>query len=310
MINVLFSDRDENWAAWEAPLRTAFESANVKVDLHRSYETPEQVDYVVYSPASPLQDFQPYTNLKAVLSMWAGVESIEGNQTLNVPLARMVDPGLTEGMLEYVTGHILRYHLGMDQHIHNTDAWQPETSPPLARSRNIGFLGLGALGLACAEAAQRLNFNVEGWSRNAKTLDNLTTHHGNDGLKTLLNRSEILVLLLPLTDETRDLMNAETLNMLPKGACIINPGRGPLIVDEDLVDALNKGHLAHATLDVFRKEPLTQDHPFWTHPKVTITPHIAAETRPETAAHVIAENIQRSQAGRPLLNLVDRSAGY
>jgi len=266
MINVLFSDRDENWAAWEAPLRTAFESANVKVDLHRSYETPEQVDYVVYSPASPLQDFQPYTNLKAVLSMWAGVESIEGNQTLNVPLARMVDPGLTEGMLEYVTGHILRYHL--------------------------------------------LNFNVEGWSRNAKTLDNLTTHHGNDGLKTLLNRSEILVLLLPLTDETRDLMNAETLNMLPKGACIINPGRGPLIVDEDLVDALNKGHLAHATLDVFRKEPLTQDHPFWTHPKVTITPHIAAETRPETAAHVIAENIQRSQAGRPLLNLVDRSAGY
>jgi len=267
MINVLFSDRDENWAAWEAPLRTAFESANVKVDLHRSYETPEQVDYVVYSPASPLQDFQPYTNLKAVLSM-------------------------------------------MDQHIHNTDAWQPETSPPLARSRNIGFLGLGALGLACAEAAQRLNFNVEGWSRNAKTLDNLTTHHGNDGLKTLLNRSEILVLLLPLTDETRDLMNAETLNMLPKGACIINPGRGPLIVDEDLVDALNKGHLAHATLDVFRKEPLTQDHPFWTHPKVTITPHIAAETRPETAAHVIAENIQRSQAGRPLLNLVDRSAGY
>lgn len=310
MINVLFSDRDESWAQWQAPLQSAFNSAGLDVELHRSYDIPETVEYVVYSPASPLQDFSPYQNLKAVLSMWAGVESIEGNQTLKAPLARMVDPGLTEGMVEYVTGHILRYHLGMDQHIHNKASWQPETAPPLARSRTIGFLGLGALGLACAKAAGALNFNVQGWSRTEKTLDNMITHHGNDGLKTILGRAEILVLLLPLTDGTRDLINAETLNMLPKGSCIINPGRGPLIVDEDLIEALDRSHLSHATLDVFRTEPLPQDHPFWTHPKVTVTPHIAAETRPQTAAHVIAANILRCENGLPLQNLVDRKAGY
>ncbi len=310
MINVLFSDADAAWAKWEAPLHTAFKAANLNVSLHRSYENPDQVDYVIYSPSSPLQDFAPYTRLKAVLNIWAGVETIENNQTLKVPLARMVDPGLTEGMVEYVTGHILRHHLGMDFHIHNKSEWNEDTSPPLARSRTVGFLGLGALGLACAKAAQALNFNVEGWSRNPKALDTMTTHHGEEGLTTLLNRSEILVLLLPLTSGTRDLMNAERLAQLPEGASIINPGRGPLIVDDALIEALNSDHLAHATLDVFREEPLPQDNPFWAHPKVTITPHIAAETRPETAAHVIADNITRGETGQPFLNLVDRSAGY
>lgn len=310
MLNILFSDRDEKWSEWEAPLRRALQSAGFQAHLHRSYDAPAEVDYVVYSPASPLQDFAPYTRLKAVLSMWAGVESIQGNDTLTVPLARMVDPGLTEGMVEYVTGHILRYHLGLDQHINSDRAWKPETSPKLARSRNVGFLGLGALGLACAEAAMALNFNVEGWSRSPKAHPKMRTHHGDDGLNALLNRSEILVLLLPLTDGTTDLIDERRLGQLPKGAFLINPGRGPLIVDEDLIEALDRGQIAHATLDVFREEPLPASNPFWAHGKVTVTPHIAAETRAETAALVIVENIRRSEAGEPLLNLVDRNAGY
>jgi len=309
-LDILFSDRDERWAEWQKPLRKALDDAGLKAQLHRSYETPEAVDYVVYSPASPLQDFTPYRRLKAVLSMWAGVETIEGNQTLKVPLARMVDPGLTTGMVEYVMGHILRYHLGMDQHINSDGTWRPETSPPLAMSRNVGFLGLGALGLASAKAAQSFGFNVEGWSRSQKSVDGMMTHHGPDGLEALLGRTDILVLLLPLTDETHDLLDRTRLSQLRKGAFIINPGRGPLIVDEDLIASLDDGQIAHATLDVFRQEPLPKAHPFWSHPNVTVTPHIAAETRAETAAQVIVENIKRSEAGKPLLNVVDRSAGY
>ena len=309
-VNILFSDNDAEWANWEAPLRRDLDKAGIKANLHRSYDHPDQVDYIVYSPASPLQDFAHFVNLKAVLSMWAGVEKIEGNQSLKVPLARMVDPGLTMGMVEYVTGHVLRYHLGLDQHITHDGTWRPETSPPLAPSRTVGFLGLGALGLACARAVNALNFKVEGWSRNPKSLPDLTTHHGEDGLRDILRHSDILVLLLPLTDGTRDLMNAERLAMLPKGARLINPGRGPLIVDEDLIAALDSGQIAHATLDVFRVEPLPPAHPFWHHPNVTVTPHIAADTRAETAAGVIVENIRRSIAGEPLLNQVDRDQGY
>ena len=309
-LSILFSDTDANWSTWETPLREALAESGISADLHRSYDTPERVDYVVYAPSSPLQDFSPYTRLKAVLSMWAGVESIQGNQTLTVPLARMVDPGLTEGMVEYVTGHILRYHLGIDRHITSNDRiWRPDVAPPLARNRRVSILGLGSLGMACANAAKGLGFDVAGWSRTPKTIDAFKTFSGKGGLVEILKRADILVLLLPLTDETEDLINRETLSLLPNDAVLINPGRGHLIVDEDLLDALEH-NLAHATLDVFRTEPLPSDHPFWDHPRITVTPHIAAETRPATAARVIAQNIKRAENGQELLHLVDRQAGY
>ncbi len=309
-LNILFSDRDEAWTKWEGPLRAELHAAGITANVHRSYDTPQSVDFVIYSPASPLQDFSPYTNLKAVLSMWAGVESIQDNRTLTVPLTRMVDPGLTEGMVEYVTGHMLRHHLGLDRHIKSSGTWMPKNAPPLARNRTVGFLGLGALGAACAQAAARLNFDVHGWSRTPKSVAGLTCHDGEEGLGKILSLSEILVLLLPLTDQTRDLMNAHRLSLLPKGACLINPGRGHLIVDDDLIAALDTGQIAHATLDVFRQEPLPSSHVFWSHPGITVTPHIAAETRAETAAKVIVENIIRAQKGQPLLHQVDRTSGY
>lgn len=310
-LNILYSDSDANWLLWKPHLENGFATAGIEIDLHRSYANPENVDYVIYSPASPLQDFSSYTKLKAVLSTWAGVETIEGNRTLTVPLARMVDPGLTEGMVEYVVGHVLRHHLDIDTHINPPDhSWRVETSPPLARSRNVGILGIGALGAACASALLNLNFKVHGWSRNPKNLDGVTCYNGTNGLSEILSKSDILVTLLPLTDDTRDLLDCAKLQLLPKNACIINPGRGPLIVDEDLLFCLDNGTLKHATLDVFRTEPLPQDHPFWTHPKITVTPHIAAETRAETAAGVIVANVKRCEAGEPLLYLVDRYAGY
>ncbi len=288
-----------------AALREAGLEANVVLDAD-----PARVDYVIYAPSAPLQDFTPFTRTKAVLSLWAGVERIVGNETLTQPLCRMVDPGLTEGMVEWVVGHSLRHHLGMDRHIVNPDhIWDP-TCPPLARERPVTILGLGALGAAAAQALTALNFPVTGWSRTPKQIGGLRCHSGQDGLQAALTGAHIVITLLPRTPETENILNATSLGWLGRGAVILNPGRGALIDDKALLAALNTGQVGHATLDVFRTEPLPPDHPFWSHPKVTVTPHIAADTRAVTAARVVAENIRRSETGAPLLHLVDRARGY
>ena len=297
------------WPEYQTLLPQALAEAGVNAKIVTEAD-PALVDYIVYAPSAPLQDFAPYTRCKAVMSLWAGVERIVGNQTLTQPLTRMVDPGLTEGMVEWVVGHALRHHLGMDRHIVNPDRIWDATCPPLARERPVAMLGLGALGLAAARALQSLNFPVTGWSRTQKTIPGLPCLSGEDGLHQALSTAAIVVTLLPKTPETENLLNARTLAYLPKGAFILNPGRGPLIDDDALLAALNSSQVAHATLDVFRTEPLPKDHPFWSHPSVTVTPHIAADTRPITAAGVLVENIRRAEAGQPLLHLVDRSLGY
>ena len=310
MPNVLFAGTEENWETYRKLIPEALAARGIKARFGRDLP-PEEVDYIVYSPLGPVQDFAPFTRLKAVLSLWAGVEKIVGNESLTVPLCRMVDTGLKQGMAEWVAGHCLRYHLGMDAHIVNpSGAWSSGMAPPLAQDRTIGILGLGALGKACAAALTCLGFKVAGWSRSLKEIGGVDCYAGVEGLSTLLAQSEILVLLLPQTPETTHIINAETLAKLPQGARLLNPGRGPLIDDTALMEALNAGHIAHATLDVFAVEPLPQNHPYWAHPNVTVTPHIASETRPKTAAEVVAENVARGESGKPLLNIVDRRLGY
>lgn len=295
------------WDEYRPSLLAAF--GGMGVDLVTE-AAPETVDYIIYAPSSPLQDFTPYTRCKAVLSLWAGVERIVGNATLTQPLCRMVDPALTEGMVEWVVGHALRHHLGMDRHIVNPGrVWDP-TCPPLARERPVAMLGMGELGTAAARALAALNFPVTGWSRSEKRVDGIKTHHGEAGLEAALRGAAIVVTLLPKTPETENLLDARRLAMLPRGAAILNPGRGAIIDDAALLAALDSGQVGHATLDVFRVEPLPQDHPYWAHPRVTVTPHIAADTRPASSAHVIAENVRRGEAGEELLNLVDRKRGY
>lgn len=308
MTVVLFAAGAALWPEYEAPLRAAFAKAGLAADLVTE-AAPETVDCIVYAPSSPLQDFAPFTTCRLVQNLWAGVERIVGNATLTQPLCRMVDPGLTEGMVEYVVGHVLRHHLGMDKFIHGAPGWD-QVVPPLARERRVTLLGLGALGLACATALRALNFQVEGWSRTAKTGLPFPAHHGEAGLETALRRTDILVTLLPRTPETENLMNARRIALLPPGAVIINPGRGALIDDDALLAALDAGAVGHATLDVFRQEPLPADHPYRHHPRVTVTPHIAADTRASTAAQVVAENLRRAMAGEPLLHQVDRARGY
>lgn len=308
MINVLFAARPERWDSYAAPLQAAFSEAGLSVTLSQDLPA-DSVDYIIYAPNSDLRDFTPYTRCKAVLSLWAGVEAIVSNETLTQPLCRMVDHGLTRSMVEWVTGHVLRYHLDIDENLANQSSWEPRV-PPLAQDRPIGILGLGALGAACAEALTGLNFPVLGWSRAPKEIANISCHHGAAGLAEVLQNVQIVVLLLPDTPATTNILNAQTLALLPRGARLLNPGRGPLIDDAALLAALDRGQIAHATLDVFRQEPLPADNPYWAHPKVTVTPHIAAETRPSTASQVIAQNISRNETGAPLLHLVDRNLGY
>jgi len=309
MPNVLFAARSERWAQYETPLRDAFDEAGVEVDLRLDFP-PDDVDYIIYAPNSDVQDFAPYTRLKAVMNLWAGVEQVVGNPTLTVPLTRMVDPALTQGMVEWVTGHTLRHHLGMDAHIHAAPGTWDNAAPPVAWERKVTILGLGELGRACAESLVRLGFQVSGWSQSPKEIEGVTAYHGRDGLHAALSGAQIVVLLLPDTPQTENTLNANTLALLAKGAVILNPGRGPLIDDKALLTALDTDQVGHATLDTFRIEPLPADHPYWHHAKVTVTPHIASETRALWSSKTIAENIRRGEAGEPFLHLVDRQRGY
>ncbi len=308
---ILFSAPAGQWPLWRPHLLAAFAEAGLDAALTDDPAGPWTFDYLVYQPGGPVTDFTPFTRIRAVLSLWAGVERIVGNPTLLVPLCRMVDPGLTRGMVEWVTGHVLRYHLGIDAHVLGQDGvWRHGEVPPLAPGRTVAILGLGELGRAVAVTLQSLGFDVRGWSRRPKELPGIITLSGDDGLAAVLREAEIVVTLLPATPDTDGLIDARRLALLPPGARLLNPGRGGLIDDAALLEALDSGQLAHATLDVFREEPLPAGHPFWANPRITVTPHVAAETRPETAALTVAENVRRGEAGEPFLHVVDRAAGY
>jgi glyoxylate/hydroxypyruvate reductase A len=311
MTRILFAAREDRWAQYEAPLRAALSEAGITARLDCDLTAPEQVDFIVYAPNGPVTDFTPFTGLKAVLNLWAGVEDVVGNHTLTVPLARMVDEGLTEGMVEWCVGHTLRHHLGLDRQITSQDGvWRHfEWIPPLARDRKVCVLGMGVLGGAVARALATLNFQVSGYSRTPKDLPGIACFSGST-VEQALTDAEIAIALLPHTPATEGVIDAQALAAMAPGAVLLNPGRGGLIDDAALLAALDTGQIGHATLDVFRTEPLPADHSYWAHPKVTVTPHIASETRPQTAARVIAENIRRGIAGIPLLHLVDRTAGY
>lgn len=307
-LNLLFVGSDDDWAEFGPSLRTSLAALPMAHDLARDHK-PEQTDYIVMAGSNIIRDFTPFTRCKALLRLWAGVEDIVRNDTITFPICRMVGGGLDAGMVEWVTAHTLRHHIGMDAHIHGQDGiWRGKVVPPLASERPVTILGLGALGAACAQALTALGFPVTGWSRSPKDVPNVRCLSGP--IIQALDGAQIVVLLMPLTPETKHILNANTLSHTAKGAFLLNPGRGPLINDEDLLVALDAGHIAHATLDTFRVEPLPVDHPYWSHPQVTVTPHIASATRAHIAADVITENIRRGETGKPFLHRVDPSAGY
>lgn len=310
-LNILFSASESDWRHYQPHLQSALAEHFIDAKITTLPNDPGAFDFVIWSPASPLQDFAPFTNLKAIFSLWAGVEKVAHNDTIKVPLCRMVDPGLTQGMVEWVCGQVLRHHLGLDRHILQQDGiWRHDNIPPLARDRKIGILGLGELGGACAQALAGLGFQVAGWSNSSKNVPFVSSLTGADGLQTILAQSEILVLLLPLTPGTENIINKDSIAKMRSGAFLINAGRGHLIDDSALLSALDSGQIAHATLDVFRQEPLPLSHPFWSNENITVTPHMAAETRPESSSHTIAGQIRRWFDGKPLQHTVNWSVGY
>jgi glyoxylate/hydroxypyruvate reductase A len=228
-----------------------------------------------------------------------------------VPLVRLVDRLLTNRMTEFVTLAVLRHHRRALEYgaLQAEGRWQPLTPPDTERT-TVGILGLGEMGRASAAMLRSFGFQVVGWSRTAKRLPGVTAHHGTAGLEAVLRASRILVSLLPLTPETTGLLNARTLALLPRGASLVCAGRGAHLVDEALLAALDSGHIAGATLDVFNDEPLPPEHPYWSHPRVVVTPHVASETNPRSAAGVVADSIRRFEAGEPVANVVDRARGY
>ena len=310
MTTILFAAKSERWITYEPCLRDALEEAGLGHARLTTEADAAEVDYIVYAPNSGLTDFTPFTRLKAVLNLWAGVEDVVGNQTLTVPLARMVDDGLTEGMVEWVTGHVLRHHLGIDTHIHGQDGlWRTDSTPPLARDRTVAILGLGVLGTACAQMLASLNFRTLGWSRSPKAVPGVICYHGAEGLRGALREAQIVVLLLPDTPATENTLNAETLALMPKGAVILNPGRGPIIDDDALLAARSPrpGQNRDATLDDPRTEPLPGVHALRSHPR-SGAPHIASAPRTASASAPIVENIRRARrASRS--GLVDRAWG-
>jgi glyoxylate/hydroxypyruvate reductase len=273
---------------------------------------PAEIDAaLVWKPQPGLLASLP--NLKLIVSLGAGVDGLLSDPTLprHVPIARLVDPYMTEAMSEYVLTQVLRLHRQdfLYQSQQRERVWR-ELPQPNAAERRVGILGLGELGSDAARKLAVMGFNVAGWSRSERRLPGIESYHGPEGLLALARRSDILVCLLPLTPETEGILNARLFAALPKGACIVNAARGAHLVEEDLMAALESGQLAAAVLDVFREEPLPPAHPFWSHPRIVVTPHAAASTHAPTAAAGVGENLRRLAEGRPLINLVDPARGY
>jgi glyoxylate/hydroxypyruvate reductase A len=252
-------------------------------------------------------------NLKLIVGLGAGVDHLLGDPSLpkGVPIVRLVDPYMTDAMSEFVALQVLRLHRQDLDYLAQQRAgiWQ-ERDQKNAAERPVGILGFGTLGQDAGTKLKSLGFDVVGWSRGAKETPGFTTYAGATGLDALLARSEILVCLLPLTAATAGILNAASFARLPRGAGLVNAGRGGHLVEEDLIPALDAGQLSGAVLDVVREEPLAPGHPFWRDPRIILTPHIAAETHPSTAAPIIRDAIRRCEAGLPVANRVDLARGY
>ena len=270
------------------------------------------VNAIIYSDESEVSDFSIFPNNTVIFSIFAGVEKTLLNKSIRQPLVRLIDIEMTECMAEWCTAHVLRYHLDLDEFIKpEKNEWKIYSKERLlANQVHIGILGLGTLGTAAANKLKKLDFNVTGWSTTEKNLSGIKSLVGPNGLAKILSNSDYLILLLPLTDETKHIINSDSLKMVKNGAILINAGRGGLIEDNDLLEALDSGKLSRCTLDVFNKEPLPKEHPFWFHDKVTVTPHISAPTRLQSSIKSILKNIGRIKKGLEPIGLVQKERFY
>ena len=308
-MDLLFAATVEDPRRWLELLRAALPDDDIVLPDQIADPASIEVALVAKPPAGLLRSLP---GLRLIQSLWMGVDGLLADPTLpDVPLARCIDPGMIAAMSEIALAHVLDFHRHLYRYREQQaqGVWR-QLPQRLAAETTVGVLGLGELGRAAASAMRAAGFPVLGWSRRPRRLPGVETFAGAAGLEALLPRCQIVVCLLPLTAQTRGLLDAPRLALLPKGAGLVSLARGAHLVEADLLAALDVRHLAHAWLDVFETEPLPGGHPLWRHPGVTLTPHVAALTDPRTATVMIAANLERLRRGETPLHLVDRAAGY
>lgn len=261
----------------------------------------------------PHGELSRFPNLKCIASMGAGVDNILSDPDLpaGVPITRIIDTSMAQSMSEYVAMSVLNYcrNTRFFANRQTEGVWKP-TIPKLAAGETIGILGLGQLGRDAARRLMALGFEVAGWRRSDREREGILTFSGPEQFNAFLSRSRILINMLPLTPATENILNRTTFEQLPRGAYLINVARGRHLVEEDLLTAIGSGQLSGACLDVFQTEPLPEDHPFWKHPEIVVTPHIASLTNPTAVIPQVMENYRRVITGRQVLHRVDCTRGY
>jgi len=309
-MSLLFKSDASRVSFWLDAFRR--QAPELEVRLYPDLGDPAAIDYaLLWQPPPGLVARLP--NLKVIFSVGAGIDHLAGDPELprHLPLVRMVEPGLAAGMSEFVVMSVLMHHrFFLDYLAQQREARWEEIQQVLSADRRVAFLGLGVLAQDAIAKLRPFGFPLLGWSRSAREIPGVTCFHGTAGLAAMLPQADILVCLLPLTDDTRGLLDAELFRQLPRGAAVVNAARGGHLVQADLLAALESGHVGGATLDVTDPEPLPAGSPLWRHPRVIVTPHVAAMTIAETAVAQVLANIRRLEAGQPLQNVVDFRRGY
>jgi len=311
-VKLLFYTAASNSAAWLDALSRAMPRASIGTWPEGAAGATDGADYaLVWKP--PPELLAKLKSAKAIFNLGAGVDSLDSipRSLQAVPLIRLEDAGMAEQMAEYVVHAVLRRYREFDAYAESQrDAlWQPRDRVDKSGFR-IGMLGMGVLGAAVAAALAPFGFPVDGWSRSRKQISDVRSFAGTAELGEFLGRCRVLVCMLPLTAETRGMLNRAMLSQLSHGAYVVNVSRGALLVDEDLLALIESGAIDGATLDVFQEEPLPPSHAFWHHPRITVTPHVSAVTRIEESVAQIAAKIRRFEAGLPVSGVVDRARFY